>query len=79
MATGLTVVVPAWNEEERLTMTVMEVIASARRYLRAYEIVIVNDGSTDGTAAAADALAAALRAGVGRTPCHESRRRCRVL
>jgi dolichyl-phosphate beta-glucosyltransferase len=57
MSAGLTVVVPAWNEERRLTATVEEVVAAARRRLRAFEVIIVNDGSTDGTAAVAAALA----------------------
>lgn len=58
MSPGLTIVVPAWNEEQRLTATVLEVVAAARRHLRAFEIIIVNDGSTDRTKAVADALAA---------------------
>jgi len=57
MSAGLTVVVPAWNEERRLTATVEEVLAAAGRRLRAFEVIIVNDGSTDSTAAVADALA----------------------
>jgi glycosyltransferase involved in cell wall biosynthesis len=58
MAPGLTVIVPAWNEERRLATTVREVIAAARRNLSAYEIIIVNDGSTDRTAVVAESLAA---------------------
>jgi glycosyltransferase involved in cell wall biosynthesis len=57
MAPGLTVIVPAWNEEERLATTVEEVVVAAERCLRAYEILIVNDGSTDRTAAVAELLA----------------------
>ena len=60
MAPGLTVIVPAWNEERRLATTVEEVAVAARRHLCAYEIIIVNDGSTDGTAAEAESLAARL-------------------
>src|SRR5262245_33478998 len=58
MSPGLTVIVPAWNEEKRLTTTVVEAATAARRHLRAFEIIIVNDGSTDRTAAVADSLAA---------------------
>jgi dolichyl-phosphate beta-glucosyltransferase len=57
MPMGLTVVVPAWNEERRLATTVEEVVAAARRHLSNYEIIIVDDGSTDGTADAARKLA----------------------
>ena len=58
MSPGLTIVVPAWNEGKRLAATVIEAAAAVRRHLRAFEIIIVNDGSTDGTAAVAVALAA---------------------
>jgi glycosyltransferase involved in cell wall biosynthesis len=58
MSAGLTVVVPAWNEERRLRATVEEVVAAAHRHLRSFEVIVVNDGSTDNTAAVADALAA---------------------
>lgn len=58
MSAGLTVVIPAWNEQQRLTATVEEVVAAARRQLHAFEVIIVNDGSTDGTAVVAEQLAA---------------------
>jgi len=58
MAPGLTVIVPAWNEEGRLSTTVEEVVLAAKRHLRAYEIIIVDDGSIDRTAAVAKSLAA---------------------
>lgn len=58
MPTGLTVVVPAWNEERRLAATVEGVVAAARRHLPAFEVLVVDDGSTDGTAAVAAGLAA---------------------
>jgi glycosyltransferase involved in cell wall biosynthesis len=72
MAPGLTVIVPAWNEEERLATTVEEVVLAAKRHLRAYEIIIVDDGSTDRTAAVADALAA--RSGSIRVVNHAANR-----
>ena len=54
----LTIVVPALNEARRLAITVGEVIQAAQRHLSAFEVIIVNDGSTDGTGDVADALAA---------------------
>ena len=58
MSAGLTVVVPAWNEETRLAVTVEEVVAAARRHLADFEVIIVDDGSTDGTPSVAARLAA---------------------
>ncbi len=55
MSLALSVVVPAYNEEARLPRTLRRL----REYLDArgepYEIVVVDDGSTDGTAEAARA------------------------
>lgn len=57
MSPGLTVIVPAWNEERRLAITVESVVAAARRQLSEFEVIIVDDGSTDGTAEVAERLA----------------------
>jgi glycosyltransferase involved in cell wall biosynthesis len=57
MGGRLTIVVPAWNEERRLAATVEEVVRAAERYLAEYEVIVVNDGSTDRTAEVADGLA----------------------
>ncbi len=47
--TSLSVIIPAYNEEKRIRQT----IAELRSYLKSkkfiYEIIAVNDGSTDGT------------------------------
>jgi glycosyltransferase involved in cell wall biosynthesis len=56
MAKRLSIIVPAYNEEARLTITVNEILAEAARRLNAYEVIIVNDGSTDRTGAVADEL-----------------------
>jgi glycosyltransferase involved in cell wall biosynthesis len=58
MASGLTVLVPAWNEERRLATTVASVVAAARRHLSDFEVIVIDDGSTDRTGAVARSLAA---------------------
>jgi dolichol-phosphate mannosyltransferase len=58
MGGELTVVVPALNEEVRLAATVAEAVQAARRHLSAFEVIIVNDGSTDRTGQTAEKLAA---------------------
>jgi glycosyltransferase involved in cell wall biosynthesis len=55
---GVSIVLPAHNEEENLAEAVREAIAAAEPVSRRQEIVIVDDGSQDGTAALATALAA---------------------
>lgn len=57
MAKRLTIIVPAYNEAARLATTVREILAEAALVLHAYEVIIVNDGSTDATAAIANQLA----------------------
>lgn len=62
MAKRLTIIVPAYNEAARLATTVREILTEAAAALDAYEVLIVNDGSTDATAAVADELASAHHA-----------------
>jgi len=52
----LSVVVPAYNEEKRLPQTLIAIGDYLKRQPYAYEIIAVNDGSKDGTAAAVEAL-----------------------
>jgi len=58
MKRALSIIVPAYNEEARLAATVGDVLAEAADLLDAFEVLIVNDGSGDGTGAVADRLAA---------------------
>jgi dolichol-phosphate mannosyltransferase len=55
---SLTVFVPAHNEAENLEGAVADIVAAARDTIPDYEVILVDDGSTDGTAAAAARLAA---------------------
>lgn len=54
---SITIVVPARNEEPRLECAVLTALACVRRQFDDYEILIVDDGSTDGTGAVANDLA----------------------
>ncbi len=45
----LSIVVPAYNEEERIARTLIELDRFLSEYGASYEIVVVDDGSTDGT------------------------------
>lgn len=55
----LTIWVPSYNEEAALETTINELLPVAREKLDAFEIILVNDGSTDGTGEVADRIAAA--------------------
>ena len=50
MVIEVSVVVPAYNEEDRLEPTVRDIVAYFRRVGRAAEVIVVDDGSRDGTA-----------------------------
>ena len=55
---GVSVVLPAHNEEENLAEAVREAIAAAEQVSRRQEVIVVDDGSEDATAALATALRA---------------------
>jgi glycosyltransferase involved in cell wall biosynthesis len=57
MSKQLTIVVPAYNEQVKLETTVREILCAAARALDAFEVIVVNDGSTDATGAVANRLA----------------------
>ncbi len=59
MDPAFTVVVPAFNEESSLPGFLSEVLAAAGATGRSFEVIVVDDGSCDGTRAAAEAAARA--------------------
>ncbi|MGH7402570.1 MAG: glycosyltransferase family 2 protein [Candidatus Rokuibacteriota bacterium] len=56
-ARRVSVFLPAYNEEANLERSVADIVWAAGQVLSEYEILIINDGSTDGTGALADRLA----------------------
>lgn len=53
----VSVLVPVYNEEESIPACYEELTTALKQWHRAYEVVFVNDGSTDGTGKALDELA----------------------
>jgi dolichol-phosphate mannosyltransferase len=53
---GLTICIPALNEEAHLETAVLGAARVAEKYFSDWEILIFNDGSTDGTGAIAERL-----------------------
>ncbi|WP_026370933.1 dolichyl-phosphate beta-glucosyltransferase [Kallotenue papyrolyticum] len=58
MAPFLSIVIPAYNEERRLPTTLEQIAAFAAEQPFEIELLIVDDGSSDATAAQAEAFAA---------------------
>ena len=56
---GLTVVLPCLNEEDNVAQAIAEALAAGERCARTVDVVVVDDGSRDGTRAAAALLAVA--------------------
>ena len=56
MSPSLSVLVPALNEEAGLGPTISQLLTALESTVEDFEIVVVNDGSTDGTAAVAERL-----------------------
>jgi len=56
-APALSVIIPAYNEEARLAPTVREAVAFLRVRRQPFELIVVDDGSRDGTSALVRRLA----------------------
>jgi glycosyltransferase involved in cell wall biosynthesis len=54
---GLSVFLPAFNDEDSIAMLIHEAMEAALRITNNYEVVVVNDGSSDGTATVLNDLA----------------------
>lgn len=54
---SISILVPAMNEEKNLATTVERIVDALSITVEDYEIIIVNDGSTDGTGVKADEIA----------------------
>ena len=54
----VTLIIPAYNEERLLGRTIASIHAAARDLAQPYEVIVVDDRSTDGTAAIARAFGA---------------------
>ena len=56
-STELSVVIPAYNEEKRLEPSLRQALEYLSRRRRPYELLVVDDGSRDGTARVAESFA----------------------
>jgi dolichyl-phosphate beta-glucosyltransferase len=57
-APGLSVIIPAYNEQQRLPQHLGHILAYLREHYPAFELIVVDDGSRDQTAAAVGAVLA---------------------
>ena len=55
---GLSVVLPCFNEEANVSQAVRQALEAARQFSAQYEVIVVDDGSSDETAQVAARLAA---------------------
>lgn len=61
MVKKLSVIIPAYNEENRISATLKSVHNFLQKQTYAYEILVVNDGSSDNTAGVVSAMAPTIK------------------
>ena len=54
---SLSVVLPAYNEEQAIASTILEILDVLQNWIGDFEVIVVNDGSTDSTASIVAAIA----------------------
>ena len=54
---SLSIVIPAYNEEESLGYVLNDTLSYLSKYVKDYEVIVVDDGSTDKTPKVADSFA----------------------
>ncbi|PIP22682.1 MAG: hypothetical protein COX37_02770 [Candidatus Nealsonbacteria bacterium CG23_combo_of_CG06-09_8_20_14_all_39_17] len=57
----LSIIIPAYNEEKRIPSTLKEIDLYLRTQTYEYEIIVVNDGSKDGTAGVVNGLISEIK------------------
>lgn len=57
---GFSIVIPAWNEESRIEPTLREIVEYCRGRGETWELIVVDDGSMDGTVSRVSALAISI-------------------
>jgi dolichyl-phosphate beta-glucosyltransferase len=45
----ISIIIPAYNEEQRIALTLDSIISYMKKHYKNYEIIVVDDGSTDST------------------------------
>ncbi len=58
---SITISIPAYNEEENIQWVVRDALSTLPKYFKDYEVLIVDDGSTDSTGKIADKLSKRFR------------------